>query len=120
MAGKGLRRVGAELLHPLPQNILVNVQVAAGLRHRQPVFPDQLDRFDRELATELPSSVSSSPTSGSMKHLIPVSIKPAAAHPEPFRDRNDPVTKMIARKIIQIGSALLACTVSPIPAPTHL
>jgi len=33
----------------LAQKILVNVQVAAGLRHRHPAFPDQFDRFDLEL-----------------------------------------------------------------------
>jgi len=55
MAGKCLHWIGAELLHPLAQNILVNVQVAAGLHHLHPAFADQLDRFDLELATELPS-----------------------------------------------------------------
>lgn len=55
----------------------MNGQVAAGLCHRHPALPDQLDRLDLELAAELP--VSSSPTSGFMKHLISVSIKPAAA-----------------------------------------
>ena len=44
---KGLRRIGAELLHPFAQNILVNVQVAGRLCHRYPAFPDQLDRFSR-------------------------------------------------------------------------
>jgi len=60
----------------LAQKILVNVQVAAGLRHRHPAFPDQFDRFALNSATELPSL--HRPRWGSMKHLISVSIKPAA------------------------------------------
>lgn len=32
----GSRRVGAELLHPFAQNILMNVQVTAGSHHRPP------------------------------------------------------------------------------------
>jgi hypothetical protein len=55
MTGKGLRWIGAELLHPFAQNILMHIQFAAGLRNRYPALPDQLDRLDFELATELPS-----------------------------------------------------------------
>jgi hypothetical protein len=33
MAGKGLYWIGAELLHPFAQNILMNVQVMGGLCH---------------------------------------------------------------------------------------
>jgi hypothetical protein len=55
VAGEGLHRVGAELLHPLAQHVLMNAQVAAFLRHRYPSFPDKLDRLDLKLSTELPS-----------------------------------------------------------------
>lgn len=55
MAGKGLPGIGTELLHPLAQYVLMNVQVPAGLRYRYPAFPDKLDRLDLELSAELPS-----------------------------------------------------------------
>ena len=61
MAGKGLNGIGAELFHPFAQHVLMNAKVAAGSRHRYPAFPDKLHRL------------------GFMKHLISVSIKPAAA-----------------------------------------
>ena len=56
MAGEGLNGIGAELLHPFAQHVLMNVQVPAGLRYRYPTFPDKLDRLDLELSAE-PSSL---------------------------------------------------------------
>ncbi len=53
--GRHQAESAAELLDPFAQNVLMNVQVAAGLCHRHPAFPDQLDRLDLELATKLPS-----------------------------------------------------------------
>ena len=55
MPGEGLSRIGAELLDPFAQHVLVDVQVTAGLRHRHPALPDKLDRLDLELSTELSS-----------------------------------------------------------------
>jgi hypothetical protein len=52
MAGEGMLRIGAELLQPFAQNIPMNVQLTGGLRHRDPAFPDQLDRLNLELPTE--------------------------------------------------------------------
>src|SRR6266576_1992044 len=44
--------IGAELLDPFAQHILMNVQVPGGLRHRHPAFPDQLDCLNLELSSE--------------------------------------------------------------------
>jgi hypothetical protein len=60
MAGEGLNGIGAELLHPFAQHILMNAEVSTGLRNRHPAFPDKLDRFDLELSTE-PSSLHDPP-----------------------------------------------------------
>src|SRR5215469_8347500 len=56
MAGKGLHRVGPELLHPFAKNVLVHAQVTSSLRCRYPTLPDQLDSLKLELSTE-PSSL---------------------------------------------------------------
>ena len=55
LSGEGLNGIGAELLDPFTQHILMNVQVPAGLRHRHPAFPNQLDCLNLELSSE-PSS----------------------------------------------------------------
>jgi hypothetical protein len=66
-----------EGVRPFAQDILMNAQVTCGLCRRHSAVPDQLDRLDLELPTE--SSSPHDPTSGFMKHLNSVSIKPAAA-----------------------------------------
>jgi hypothetical protein len=55
MAGEGLNRIGAELLHPFAKDILVNVQVSRSLRRRDPALLDKLDCLDLELSTKLAS-----------------------------------------------------------------
>ena len=72
MAGEGLSRVGAELLDPSAQHILMNVQVSGSPCRRYPALPDELHRLDLELSTKLPSPHDLPP-------LNLVSIKPAAA-----------------------------------------
>ena len=40
MAWESLHGIGAKLLHPFAQNVLVDVQVTRGLRRRYPALPD--------------------------------------------------------------------------------
>jgi phage terminase small subunit len=56
MAGKGLHRIGAELLDPFAKHVLVHVQVTGSLCCRYPALLDQLDRVKLEFPTE-PSSL---------------------------------------------------------------
>jgi hypothetical protein len=48
-------RIGAELFHPLPQHILMNVQIACRLPNSNTALPHQLDSFKLELPRKLPS-----------------------------------------------------------------
>lgn len=43
------------IANPFAQHILVQVEIAGGLRHRYPALPHQLYRLKLELAAELPS-----------------------------------------------------------------
>jgi len=49
MTGEGMRRIGAELLHPLAPHILMNVQVPRHLRHPAPAIFHKPDCLDLEL-----------------------------------------------------------------------
>ena len=79
VAGKGLHGIGAEFLHPFAQNILLNVQVTGGLRCRHPRSLTSLTASILNSRLNLRLRIT---TSGSMKHLNLVSIKPAAAQLE--------------------------------------
>ena len=52
---KRMNRIGAEFLHPFAQHVLIEVEIAGRLCHRDASFPDKLHRLKLELATEFPS-----------------------------------------------------------------
>jgi hypothetical protein len=67
MTGEGMLRIVRKLLHPIAQLRLMHTKIMRGLRHRNPALPDQLDRFQLELARKLPSFHSPPPVP--QKHL---------------------------------------------------
>lgn len=69
-------RVGLRLLHPPVQHRLMNVEIARGLRDTDTTFPNQSDRLDLELTSELATMNGAPPASPS--HLTRVFVKPAA------------------------------------------
>src|SRR5690348_4408036 len=56
MARECLLRIGGKILHPLPQHVLMNGQIARGLLDRNAALPHQLDCLNLELSRE-PSSL---------------------------------------------------------------
>ena len=48
VAGEGLLRIRAELLHPFAQDILVHIEVSRSLRDTHTSFPNQTNGLDLE------------------------------------------------------------------------
>src|ERR1700733_1846305 len=46
MARKSLHRIGAQLLRPAPEHVLIDLQIPRRLRHADATLPDQSDRLN--------------------------------------------------------------------------
>jgi len=52
LAGKGLRRIAGQFLHPTAQHVLVQIEIPRRLGHAHAAFAHQTNRFNFELPTE--------------------------------------------------------------------
>src|SRR5690606_5302792 len=85
MTGKGMLRIGAEFPDPFAQHVLMQIQIAGGLRHRNAPILHQPHCLKLELAAELPSSHSHSPVPSNTLSRCPRNRQQASESDNAYR-----------------------------------
>src|ERR1700722_12445644 len=81
MAGKSLHRIGAQLLRPAPEHVLMDLQIPRRLGHADPALLDQSDRFNLELSRKHSPSHGPPPASSNTFSRCPRNPQQASVAP---------------------------------------